>query len=267
VRPSSAFDPRTGRTDVARHSLRDVRAVQAIMESMTTNKESIRECRILIQTPTEAVALDLRVMSTPIDVEGEHFLFVAVEDISHEKRVAVLQRTFFHDVLHTAGCIQGCAEDLAEETVSDPAVFHRLRVLANQLTEEVSSQQDLLLAEAGQLEISPHLSESAGPGHLCQLYANDALASARHIIVGQTWDGMLITDRALLTRTLGNMLTNALEATPSGGTVTLTCEQTDDSVTIAVNNPGVMPRDVQLQIFQRSFSTKGEPGEDWARTV
>jgi len=27
-----------------------------------------------------------------------------------------------------------------------------------------------------------------------------------------------------------------------------------------VSKPGVMPEDVQLQIFQRSFSTKGQPG-------
>ena len=34
-------------------------------------------------------------------------LMVAIEDISHEKRVDVLQRTFFHDVLNTAGLYPG----------------------------------------------------------------------------------------------------------------------------------------------------------------
>ena len=28
----------------------------------------------------------------------------------------------------------------------------------------------------------------------------------------------------------------------------------------AFHNPGVMPEEVQLQMFQRSFSTKGQPG-------
>ena len=34
-------------------------------------------------------------------------------------------------------------------------------------------------------------------------------------------------------------------------------ENEEDQVEIWVNNPAVMPRDVQLQVFNRSFSTKG----------
>lgn len=46
---------------------------------------------------------------------------------------------------------------------------------------------------------------------------------------------------------MGNMTKNALEATPEGGVVTLACQETPQEVTIAVNNPTSMPRDVQLQ--------------------
>ena len=56
------------------------------------------------------------------------------------------------------------------------------------------------------------------------------------------------------------MLKNALEATSPSGTVTLACIETNDAVTFLVSNPEVMPQEVQLQIFQRSFSTKGEAG-------
>ena len=40
----------------------------------------------------------------------------------------------------------------------------------------------------------------------------------------------------------------------------MNCSATDEAVTFSVTNPGVIPRDVQLQIFQRSFSTKGDRG-------
>ena len=61
----------------------------------------------------------------------------------------------------------------------------------------------------------------------------------------------------LLRRVLGNMLKNALEATPPGKAVSLSCSSDQGTVTFSVHNPKPMPRDVQLQIFQRSFSTKG----------
>ncbi len=90
----------------------------------------MRECRILAQTPSGIVPLDLRVTATPFEVEKEAFVLVAIEDISHEKRVAVLQRTFFHDVLNTAGCIQGYADYLASDSASDPEVCQRLSRLS-----------------------------------------------------------------------------------------------------------------------------------------
>jgi hypothetical protein len=56
------------------------------------------------------------------------------------------------------------------------------------------------------------------------------------------------------------MIKNALEAIPQGQTVTLQCQEQGDDVVFSVNNPGVMPRDVQRQVFQRSFSTKSKSG-------
>ena len=46
-------------------------------------------------------------------------------------------------------------------------------------------------------------------------------------------------------------------ATAAGGTVTLGSQAQGDTVSFTVHNPTVMPPAVQLQIFSRSFSTKG----------
>ena len=93
-----------------------------------------------------------------------------------------------------------------------------LRVLANQLTEEISSQRDLLRAETGELKIQATPVKVAQVlEHLRERYAHHHLATGRNVIVGRTWDGTLFTDPVLLTRVLGNMLKNALEATASGG--------------------------------------------------
>ncbi len=67
----------------------------------------------------------------------------------------------------------------------------------------------------------------------------------------------MTSDRTLLARVLCNLIKNALEACRAGQTVTVGCARPGDAIEFWVHNPGVMPREVQLQVFQRSFSTKG----------
>jgi hypothetical protein len=236
-------------------------AVHAIVDSINSQAEVVRECRIVVQTPSEVVPLDLRVMATPFDVEDEGYILAAIEDISHEKREAVLQRTFFHDVLNTAGCIQGYAGYLAADSAYDPEVCQRLTALSCQLIEEIQSQRDLLHAESGDLqtEAVPVKAHQVLEGLRSQ-YLKHPTAAGRAISIDQTWDGPIITDRQLLQRVLGNMLKNALEATSPGGTITLGCCEADEAVIFTVNNREVMSQEVQLQVFQRSFSTKGHSG-------
>jgi signal transduction histidine kinase len=71
-------------------------------------------------------------------------------------------------------------------------------------------------------------------------------------------DVTFASDKSLLARVLGNMIKNALEATPPEGVVTIGCDADDDNVDFWVHNESAMPREVQLQVFQRSFSTKGQ---------
>ena len=59
---------------------------------------------------------------------------------------------------------------------------------------------------------------------------------------------------------LGNLVKNALEAVPQGAQVTLSAHSSPEGVTFRVHNPGVMPAEVQRQVFQRSFSTKADSG-------
>ena len=53
------------------------------------------------------------------------------------------------------------------------------------------------------------------------------------------------------------MIRNAREASDSGHHVEVVVRQDDDHAVITVRNEAVMPLHVQLQVFQRSFSTKG----------
>jgi signal transduction histidine kinase len=70
-------------------------------------------------------------------------------------------------------------------------------------------------------------------------------------------DVTIESDPSILRRVLRNMLMNALEASHPDETIEVGCRDHGDEVEFWVHNPGVMPEPVRLQIFQRSFSTKG----------
>ena len=67
-----------------------------------------------------------------------------------------------------------------------------------------------------------------------------------------------LTDPTLLRRVVGNMVKNGLEGSAENETVRLSCQSSKTGIEFLVHNPQFMPRHVQLQVFQRSFSTKGK---------
>ncbi len=238
-------------------------AVDAILGSQNTLAQVNRECRILLVEPVGG-AMDLSVSAKAVDVDGERFTLCVMKDVSDQKRLAVLARMFFHDVLNTAGSIRGFAELLRESAsrnTPQDEELGQLAELADQLVEEIQAQRDLTYAEAGDLELDFNPVETrAVLEHLRASYTRHPVAWGRVIELSDVWKGQLITDERLLRRVLGNMLKNALEATKVGGQVTVCCREQTTQVVFSVHNAQVMPQEVQLQVFQRSFSTKAKLG-------
>jgi signal transduction histidine kinase len=236
-------------------------AVNAILYSQDQNTQVVRECRVLVAGASGVTPMDLRVTATPITVEGEQFVVAAIEDISQQKRLAVLQRVFFHDVLNTAFCISAYTHSLTQESKSVEDAGKTLKYLSDELIEEINAQRELLAAESGDLNV---LIEPVAIVQLLEelrlKYLKNPEAEGRKVELCGVWEGTIQTDRRLLRRVLSNMLKNGLEATAPGQTVTLSCSDRGDRAEFTVHNQEVMPVEVQLQIFQRSFSTKAEEG-------
>jgi signal transduction histidine kinase/ActR/RegA family two-component response regulator len=68
-------------------------------------------------------------------------------------------------------------------------------------------------------------------------------------------------DESELREVLVNMVFNAVDAMPSGGTLTLRAEDAEESVIISVGDTGIgMAPDVKSRIFDPFFTTKGNAG-------
>jgi signal transduction histidine kinase len=207
----------------------------------------------------------MEVNSTATVIEGIPMTVCVLRDVSDENRRRSLERIFYHDVLNMAGGIQGLAELLKKQGGAEPAQENQYRQwmvdLSRRLTEEILHQRNFVAAERGEFE--PDLGLVAMDDLLREvqaLYASHSVADGRNLLLGELCGSHILSDLSILRRILGNLVKNALEATPRGGTVTLSGYETEETVTFAVHNPGIIPPDVQLQIFRRSFSTKAESG-------
>ncbi|MGH9872465.1 MAG: hybrid sensor histidine kinase/response regulator [Pyrinomonadaceae bacterium] len=68
-------------------------------------------------------------------------------------------------------------------------------------------------------------------------------------------------DESELREVLVNMVFNAVDAMPNGGSLTLAAEDVEDSVVISVGDTGTgMPPEVKSRIFDPFFTTKGKAG-------
>ena len=95
--------------------------------------------------------------------------------------------------------------------------------------------------------------------HVHALYRFHILARDRAIAIDAPLPSVSFrSDPTILSRVLGNLVKNALEATPPGGAVTVGCEgMPDGGIRFSVRNPVPIPEAARTQIFKRSFSTKG----------
>lgn len=233
-------------------------AVQAILEA-ADGARSTQECRINREPGAGPDALDFRVTASPFRLDDREFVLFVAKDIADEKRRQVLERVFFHDILNTAGGISSMAAMLAVGDLTLDEVKADLAAASEALVQEIRSQRILLAAEVNALATEPAALRSASLlAGVVHTFRNHEVARDRRLVIADSSvDCPLVSDEALLSRVLGNLVKNALEASRPGGTVTLACHADDATVTFTCHNLGTIPRRVQLQIFQRSFSTKG----------
>lgn len=232
-------------------------AIGAILESQM-GLVSEKECRIVTCSQD---ALDLRVTATPYTDENGDYTIFAINDISHEKRREMLERVFFHDVLNSAGGISGLSSLLQE--VNDPGDMKKIATTINRaagnMVDEIQAQRQIIAAERGDLEpVLSHTSAMTLLNDVTDLFSKHEIIKDKELYINESLDDVSIyTDPVILRRILGNMVKNALEASPSKAKVSLSFLEKKELIRFSVHNITWIEREVQLQLFKRSFSTKG----------
>ena len=236
-------------------------AVNAILTSQQTGEKTVRDTRITTSAGGGIRSFDLKVTSSPLQIHGRQYYVFTLQDISNEKRMENLEKIFLHDLLNTAGSLNGLLTMLKTET--DPneerSLIDMSEEASRDIIDEIIIHGKLRKAENGDLvpDFKPH-NVADLVNSVVEKIKGDYVSRKKEILVSEIPEMICFeTDRMLFNRILTNMVRNALEATDEGGVVRIGVIDSIKNVRFEVQNNKVMKEEVKHQIFQRSFSTKG----------
>jgi len=235
-------------------------AVAAILAAQCCGHPASDECWISMRRNDKRESVEFRAKATPLVIGGIDVIVLGLHDISDQKRRGILEQSFLHDARNLLGGIITWSEVLLHESSEEAATS--IRALALQLRQQLSGHKMLAEAEKGDLVVSrAALDLPALTRGLRDTFSWHPRGEGKNLVIRFPAQVVPpISDQSLVFRILANMLTNALEATAAGATVTVQYEAQAGASTFTVRNPGAIAADVASRIFQRSFSTKSEPG-------
>jgi K+-sensing histidine kinase KdpD len=235
-------------------------AVNAIMESQKTGLKSSKETSVSTMIDGKLKSWDLNITSSPITIAGQEFYLLNLQDISSEKRRLALEKIFFHDLLNSAGGLHTLLTLIKDG--SDPEKMKELISMSEQtsrdILDEIILQSKLTAAENGDLIVKIEKVNSIEflTSTIQKITSHETGKNKRVVIAEPFSDLIFETDKILFLRIMINLLKNALESTPENGLVISGVEDSDDRIRFWVKNDTVMSQEIQMQLFQRSFSTK-----------
>ena len=237
-------------------------AMRAIVTTALLGKPFVQECHLTVTANGSTRALDLTVSTYPVDIDGETFTVLHAADIAADKRMEVVGQIFFHDMLNTMTALSGFLEIVDSEAARLPAnfqgYFSRAKTLAAIIQDEMLSHRLLVAAESGPVPVNPvKLNIAELLRRIANFYGGCNIAHGKTVEVICV-EGEIETDKSFLTRTIIAMLKNALEETEKGGKITAGCALRGETAVFSVHNDKYMEKETQMQVFTRSFTTKGK---------
>lgn len=235
-------------------------AVNSMIQSSQTKSKITKECRIRRLVEGIEASIEIEVTASPFNYEGKDYIIFSLIDITDRKRRGLLERIFFHDILNTAGGLSNVFEllDIVDEE-EKKELLHIGSSLSQQIIDEITTQRLLLQAENASLIVNKQRINSF---EFIDIVKSDLkyheVAKGKKIVLEKRSDCLFfVSDPVILRKIINNMIKNALEAIEIKGIVTVKVKKLGDKVRFSVHNKTFMPKDVEMQVFMRSFSTKG----------
>ncbi len=236
------------------------KGIKHLIDKCHSEKKIQKEqCRVIKNDKFCSLQLDLEFTVTPF--AENRYIIISVKDITEKKRKELLERIFFHDIINIAGSLSGVLKLFPLLIAEEKEEYLKIaNSLTGQIIDEIKAQQQMVKAERGELEIHPEKIMMAPFLRKIrdQVRFNQVAYEKKVEIEDHTQNILFRTDEILLTRVLINMAKNALEAVPHGGNILIKARSTETLVIFEVFNNSYMSKEVQMQLFQHFYSTKGK---------
>jgi signal transduction histidine kinase len=239
-------------------------AAAALLVASRRVASAERDCHLAATAPDGTpLALTLRVRAAPLVLDGRELLVLSLTDVTAVRRREAVARAFLHDLGNTVAGLRGAIEGWAEE---GPDAVEDARMLAEALVHGLRIQR--LVAHADDhpgafrraarqpVAIAALVATVRRTVQRLPAFRRRRVEVATHAAPG----ARLETDATLLRHVVVNMVVNALEATRPWGAVRLVVRDEGGATAFRVWNADPIPAAIVPRIFQRGFTTKGEPG-------
>jgi signal transduction histidine kinase len=182
--------------------------------------------------------------------------------IQSEKLAAVGQLTagIVHDVKNPLAVIKGLAESLQEEPGIEAGVHKDLSVIRESAAKANQIVSDLLKFSRQSTPEMQHQDLRATAEAALRITAYLARQAHVQVIADLPGQSVLVTyDAQQIEQVLINMIQNAIQAMPHGGTLRMSLSQAGEAVALAVQDTGVgIPPENLRRVFDPFFTTKPE---------
>jgi signal transduction histidine kinase len=230
---------------------------ERIFSTCLNSKHEVKEeCSIIIN---ENKIMDFLFIALPLNIKTRDFILLSMIDISEINWKATLERIFFHDILNSAGALKECLNLLnGKDIEGNNELLLISKKITDNLIDEIISHKQYLMAERNEYE--PNITTFDCNEIMLDVYDKirySLLTGDKILQIIKSEHMEISSDKTLLSRVIFNLVKNALEATKTNGTVELYCLAKENKVEFMVRNLDVIPENIQTQIFNKSFSTKG----------
>ncbi|MEJ7761714.1 MAG: ATP-binding protein [Thermomicrobiales bacterium] len=219
------------------------------------------------RTATIEFGLNRRQVETavmPVVDAGESLGLIILRDVTELRRLEAIRREFVANVSHELrtplATIRALVETLEGGAIDDaeaaPRFLGRVIGEVERLTALVDELLDLARIESGRADLRRSV---VAPAALVGGAAERIMALAQRALVEVLVEVSpdlrpISVDTAQIERVLLNLAHNAVKYTPPGGTITMTAEERDGSLVIAVRDTGSgIPESELPRLFERFY--------------
>ena len=232
-------------------------AAIAMMAAIQDDRTNEQTCALVSDKDGTVSDICLRVKAEPIQIDNNRWIIFYAQDITQQQFWVNLDHVFFHDINNTLTAIYGNVQ-LFEMNHPENEDIVPIRKGVERLINEVTIQKNFSQhKDATYTPVKTIVTLDEVKNELALIIGGHRASSQKSIL--EDWpkkEVILKTDALLLSRILGNMVINALEATPEGGAIRTTVTATLEDISWNVWNKSCIPDPIQKRIFQRHFSSK-----------